>query len=172
MSFGGFASFAETSFSGQPDLNKVFLTGNSVTSSVGNIINIANATVVLTTAGSVTTSIGNFIVTDFQTVIPDTNVVTASTGTVTITGDANFAITGNVATAAVGDVVVKAGARVVLTTAGVATTAMSFDGTTIVAKAVIVPDGSVLTTSSTVGGVITWNDIDPNASQTWTNIET
>jgi len=43
---------------------------------------------------------------------------------------------------------------------------------TIVAKAVEVLSTNLLTSSVNGPGVVTWNDIDVNASQTWTNIET
>jgi hypothetical protein len=75
------------------------------------------------------------------------------------------------------------GARVVLTTAGSVTAAMSFDGSTIIGKAVVTPETSLVTGATTAAGVITWNPIDPGAaqdwteinvgaSQTWTNVET
>ena len=43
---------------------------------------------------------------------------------------------------------------------------------TIVAKAVVIPGTNLLTSAVTGPGVITWNDINTNASQTWTNVET
>jgi hypothetical protein len=171
MSFGGFSSFAETSFSGQQDLNKAFLTGNSVTSSIGNVITNIDAAVTVT-GNAVTAAVGDVVATDFAFVDVTTNLVTTAVGTVTVIGKANVTATTNVVTSSIGDAVTKANATVILTTAGSVTASMSFDGTTIIGKAVVVPDGSQLTASSTVSGVITWNEIDPNASQTWTNIET
>jgi hypothetical protein len=53
----GFDAFASSPFSTQTDLNKVFLTGNSVTSAVGNITLVGKATVLLT-GNAVTASVG------------------------------------------------------------------------------------------------------------------
>ena len=47
---------------------------------------------------------------------------------------------------------------------------MSFNGATIIGKANVTPTTSVVTGATTAAGVITWNPIDPNASQTWTEI--
>ena len=41
---------------------------------------------------------------------------------------------------------------------------------TITADCVVVPTGSSITITTTSAGVITWNDINVNASQTWTNV--
>ena len=60
---------------------------------------------------------------------------------------------------------------------------MSFNGATIIGKAVVLPTTNLVTGATTAAGVITWNPIDPGAaqdwteinlgaSQTWTNVET
>ena len=41
---------------------------------------------------------------------------------------------------------------------------------TITADCVVIPTGSAITVQTTSAGVITWNDINLNASQTWTEV--
>jgi allophanate hydrolase subunit 2 len=72
------------------------------------------------------------------------------------------------ATVSVGTVVAKANADVAATGSEMGTVAT---GTvTITADCVVVPTGSSITITTTSAGVVTWNEINLNASQTWTNV--
>ena len=71
---------------------------------------------------------------------------------------------------AAGTAVAKANADVPVTGSQIGTIAA---GTvTITADCVVIPTGSSITVQTTSAGVITWNEINLNASQTWTNVET
>jgi hypothetical protein len=74
--------------------------------------------------------------------------VTVSSGSVTIISDATFTVTGSGVTVSSG------------------TVTFTISGT-------VSPDGSGVTVSTGAAdvNVITWNAIDPGASQTWTNID-
>ena len=76
--------------------------------------------------------------------------VTVSQGTPTISGDASVTLTGNVVTVS-----------------------QNANGITFIITGSVVPTGSELTISTGAEdvNVITWNPIDPNASQTWTEID-
>ena len=78
------------------------------------------------------------------------NSVTVSQGTPTITADASVTLTGNVVTVS-----------------------QNADGITFVITGNVYPTGSAVTISTGAEdvNVITWNPIDPNASQTWTAID-
>ena len=78
------------------------------------------------------------------------NSVTVSQGTPTITADASVSPTGNAVTVS-----------------------QNVNGITFVISGSVVPTGSELTISTGAEdvNVITWNPIDPNASQTWTAID-
>ena len=144
----GFASFAERPFSTVDDDNNVTIqvTGNSLEISIG-AVNIIAGTIVE---------------------IPNPNRLTLGTGTVTITGDANFAVTGNATTLSVGTVVASGGATA--TTTGNALT-LATGNVTVTGNALITPVGSQLVVGTGELGVITWNDIIPGVNMTWTEIE-
>ena len=143
----GISSFAEFAF-GESTHQPVNLEGIQATISLGNISAIeANADV-----------------------SPSTNVSNISIGDLTFIGAANVTLSGNAVTTSLGSMTPKAAADVGVTTNLAGTVA---SGTvTIVAKAVIAATTNQLTSSVTGPGVITWNDINTNASQTWTNVET
>jgi len=143
----GIASFAEFAF-GESTHQPVNLEGVQATISLGNIATIeANADVSPTT-NIANISIGSLGFVGAANVLVTTNALTSSLGTMTPKGDANVSASTNLAgTVGVGSV-------------------------TIVAKAVIALDTNLLTSSVNGPGVVTWNDIDVNASQTWTNVET
>ena len=86
-----------------------------------------------------------------------TNVNNISIGDLTFVGAANVTLSGNGLTSSLGSMTPKAAADVAVT---------------IVAKAVEVLGTNLLTSSVNGPGVVTWNDINVNASQTWTNVET
>jgi hypothetical protein len=76
--------------------------------------------------------------------------VTVSQGTPTISGDATVTPTGNVVTVS-----------------------QNVNGITFIITGTVVPTGSAVTISTGAEdvNVITWNPIDPDATQTWTNID-
>ena len=143
----GVSSFGQYSFSGYTD-QPVNLEGIQATISLGNIATIeANADV-----------------------SPTTNIANISIGSLGFVGAANVLVTTNALTSSLGTMTPKAAADVAVTTNLAGTVASG--SVTIVAKAVEVLGTNLLTSSVNGPGVVTWNDIDPNASQTWTNVET
>jgi len=143
----GVSSFGQYSFSGYTD-QPVNLEGVQATISLGNIATIeANADVT-----------------------PNSNIANIAIGSLGFVGKANVLVTTNALTSSLGSATPKAAADVGVTTNLAGTVA---SGTvTIVAKAVVIPGTNLLTSAVTGPGVITWNDINTNASQTWTNVET
>ena len=143
----GISSFAEFAF-GESTHQPVNLEGIQATISLGNISAIeANADVTL-----------------------GTNVNNISIGDLTFVGAANVTVSGNGLTSSLGSMTPKAAADVAVSTNLAGTVGVG--SVTIVAKAVVVPDTNLLTSTVNGPGVVTWNDIDVNASQTWTNVET
>ena len=143
----GVSPFGQYSFSGYTD-QPVNLEGVQATISLGNIATIeANADVT-----------------------PNSNIANIAIGSLGFVGKANVLVTTNALTSSLGSATPKAAADVGVTTNLAGTVA---SGTvTIVAKAVVIPGTNLLTSAVTGPGVITWNDINTNASQTWTNVET
>ncbi len=78
------------------------------------------------------------------------NSVTVSQGTPTITADASVSPTGSAVTVS-----------------------QNANGITFIITGTVVPTGSAVTISTGAEdvNVITWNPIDPDATQTWTNID-
>ena len=143
----GISSFAEFAF-GESTHQPVNLEGIQATISLGDISAIeANADIT-----------------------PGTNVSNISIGDLTFVGAANVTVSGNAVTSSLGSMTPKAAADVAVTTNLAGTVGVG--SVTIVAKAVVVPDTNLLTSTVNGPGVVTWNDIDVNASQTWTNVET
>ena len=143
----GISSFAEFAF-GESTHQPVNLEGIQATISLGDISTIeANADVT-----------------------PGTNVSNISIGDLTFVGAANVTVSGNGLTSSLGSMTPKAAADVAVSTNLAGTVGVG--SVTIVAKAVVVPGTNLLTSTVNGPGVVTWNDIDVNASQTWTNVET
>ena len=143
----GISSFAEFAF-GESTHQPVNLEGIQATISLGDITAIeANADVTL-----------------------GTNVNNISIGDLTFVGAANVTVSGNAVTTSLGSMTPKAAADVAVTTNLAGTVGVG--SVTIVAKAVEVLGTNLLTSTVNGPGVVTWNDIDVNASQTWTNVET
>jgi hypothetical protein len=118
-----------------------------------------------------TISLGNISAIEANAdVSPSTNVSNISIGDLTFIGAANVTLSGNALTSSLGSMTPKAAADVAVTTNLAGTVASG--SVTIIAKAVIAATTNQLTSSVTGPGVVTWNDIDVNASQTWTNVET
>ena len=103
-------------------------------------------------------------------VTPGTNVSNISIGDLTFIGVANVTVSGNAVTSSLGTMIPKAAADVAVTTNLAGTVASG--SVTIIAKAVIAATTNQLTSSVTGPGVVTWNDVNVNASQAWTNVET
>ena len=99
-----------------------------------------------------------------------TNVNNISIGDLTFIGTANVTLSGNGLTSSLGSMTPKAAADVAVSTNLAGTVGVG--SVTIVAKAVVVPGTNLLTSTVNGPGVVTWNDINVNASQTWTNVET
>ena len=143
----GISSFAEFAF-GESTHQPVNLEGIQATISLGDITAIeANADVTL-----------------------GTNVNNISIGDLTFVGAANVTLSGNGLTSSLGSMTPKAAADVAVSTNLAGTVGVG--SVTIVAKAVEVLGTNLLTSSVNGPGVVTWNDINVNASQTWTNVET
>jgi len=143
----GISPFAEFAF-GESTHQPVNLEGIQATISLGDITTIeANADVTL-----------------------GTNVNNISIGDLTFVGAANVTLSGNGLTSSLGSMTPKAAADVAVSTNLAGTVGVG--SVTIVAKAVEVLGTNLLTSSVNGPGVVTWNDINVNASQTWTNVET
>ena len=143
----GISPFAEFAF-GESTHQPVNLEGIQATISLGDISAIeANADVTL-----------------------GTNVNNISIGDLTFIGTANVTLSGNGLTSSLGSMTPKAAADVAVSTNLAGTVGVG--SVTIVAKAVVVPGTNLLTSTVNGPGVVTWNDINVNASQTWTNVET
>ena len=143
----GVAAFGEFAF-GEATHQPVNLEGIQATIGLGNITAIeANADVTL-----------------------GTNVNNISIGDLTFVGAANVTLSGNGLTSSLGSMTPKAAADVAVSTNLAGTVGVG--SVTIVAKAVEVLGTNLLTSSVNGPGGVTWNDINVNASQTWTNVET
>ena len=143
----GVAAFGEFAF-GEATHQPVNLEGVQATIALGDISAIeANADVTL-----------------------GTNVNNISIGDLTFVGAANVTVSGNAVTSSLGSMTPKAAADVAVTTNLAGTVASG--SVTIIAKAVIAATTNQLTSSVTGPGVVTWNDVNVNASQAWTNVET
>ena len=143
----GVAAFGEFAF-GEATHQPVNLEGVQATIALGDISAIeANADVTL-----------------------GTNVNNISIGDLTFIGSANVTLSGNGLTSSLGSMTPKAAADVAVSTNLAGTVGVG--SVTIVAKAVVVPGTNLLTSTVNGPGVVTWNDINVNASQTWTNVET
>ena len=143
----GFASFAEFPIStAGPD--------NSVTISA--------------TANALSISIGNpGITADSITEIPTGSQVVLGLGTVTITGDANLSPTGSQVTLGTGTVTVTAGANI---SPSGNSLVISSGTVTITGTANVSPTGAALTLATGTVAAITWSEIIPGATMTWTPI--
>ena len=141
----GVAAFGEFAF-GEATHQPVNLEGVQATIALGDISAIeANADVTL-----------------------GTQVANVSIGDLTFIGTANVTLSGNGLTSSLGSMTPKAAADVDVSTNLAGTVGVG--SVTIVAKAVVVPGTNLLTSTVNGPGVVTWNDINVNASQTWTEI--
>ena len=143
----GFSSFAEFPFATVANDNNVTISAT------------ANALVI---------SIGNpGITADAITEIPSGSQVTLGIGTVTLTADANLSPTGSQVTLGTGLVTVTAGATV---SPSGNSLVISSGTVTITGDANVSPTGSALTLATGAIAAITWSEIQPGATMTWTPI--
>ena len=144
----GIASFAELPFStAGPDNSITFTAGaNTLAISIGNPGISADA-----------------IIED-----PTGSQIVLGTGTVTLTADANVTAVKNELTLGTGTVTVTAGATVVPSGNSLV---ISSGTVTITGTANVVPTGAPLTLSTGTVAAITWSEIQPGATMTWTPID-
>ena len=128
-----------------------------------------NNVLITVTGNALTISIGDpGITADAITEIPTPSQVVLGLGTLTITGDANLSPTGSEVTLGTGTVTVTAGATV---SPSGNSLVISSGTVTITADANISPDGSPLTLRTGTVSAITWSEIIPGVSMTWTPID-
>ena len=96
------------------------------------------------------------------------NALTLGFGELTITGDANLTAVKNELSLGIGTVTVTADANV---TAVKNALAISIGSATITANANVSPTGSGLTLATGTAQAITWSEIQPGATMTWTPID-
>ena len=145
----GFSSFAELPFATSSESDgavTISVTGNALQISIGNI----------------------GITADSIVEIANPNRLTLGAGTVTIIADANLSVTGNATTLSVGTAI--AIADIIIPVTGNALT-LSTGSVTVTGNALITPVGSQLVVDSKQPGIITWNEIVPGVTMTWTEIK-
>ena len=144
----GFAAFAERPFSTVADDGNVTITA---------------------TANTLSISIGNpGITADSIVEILTPNPLTLGIGSVTITGAANLSLSGNPVTLGIGNVTVSADANMYPTGNSVVITSGTV---TITGTADVTPTGASLALSSGNVAAITWSEIIPGVTMTWTPID-
>jgi hypothetical protein len=127
-----------------------------------------NSVTITAVKNTLTISIGNpGITADSIVEIPTGSEVVLGLGTLTISGDANLSPTGSQVTLGVGNVTVTAGATIA---ASGNSLVISSGTVTITAGAGIDPTGGSLTLASGTVSAITWSEIIPGATMTWTPI--
>jgi hypothetical protein len=127
-----------------------------------------NSVTISATANALVISIGNpGITADAIIEDPTGSQVTLGLGTLTITGDANLSPTGSQVVLGTGTVTVSAGATV---SPSGNSLVISSGTVTITADANISPTGSALTLATGTVAAITWSEIIPGATMTWTPI--
>ena len=145
----GFSSFAELPFATSSDSDgavTISVTGNALQISIGNI----------------------GITADSIVEIANPNRLTLGAGTVTIIADANLSVTGNATTLNVGTAIAFTDITIPVT--GNALT-LATGSVTVTGTALINPVGSQLVVDSKQPGIITWNEIVPGVTMTWTEIK-
>ena len=127
-----------------------------------------NSVTITAIKNTLTISIGNLGITaDSIVEIPDGSDVVLGLGTLTISGDANLSPTGSQVTLGVGTVTVTAGATIA---ASGNSLVISSGTVTITGSAVVNPTKASLTLASGTVSAITWSEIIPGATMTWTPI--
>ena len=127
-----------------------------------------NSVTITAVKNQLTLSIGNpGITADSIVEIPTGSQVVLGLGTLTISGDANLSPTGSQVTLGVGTVTVTAGATIA---ASGNSLVISSGTVTITGSAVVNPTKASLTLASGTVSAITWSEIIPGATMTWTPI--
>ena len=127
-----------------------------------------NSVTITAVKNQLTLSIGNpGITADSIVEIPTGSQVVLGLGTLTISGDANLSPTGSQVTLGVGTVTVTAGATIAASGNGLV---ISSGTVTITGSAVVNPTKASLTLASGTVSAITWSEIIPGATMTWTPI--
>jgi hypothetical protein len=144
----GIASFAELPFSTAGSDNSVTITAtaNTLAISIGNPGISADAIIEDPTGSQIVLGTGTVTLTGTANVSPTGSGVTLGTGTVTVSADANV-------TAVKNELVISSGT------------------VTITGTANVVPTGAPLTLSTGTVAAITWSEIQPGATMTWTPID-
>ena len=127
-----------------------------------------NSVTITAVKNTLTISIGNpGITADSIVEIPDGSDVVLGLGTLTISGDANLSPTGSQVTLGVGTVTVTARATIA---ASGNSLVISSGTVTITGSAVVNPTKASLALASGTVSAITWSEIIPGATMTWTPI--
>ena len=127
-----------------------------------------NSVTITAIKNTLTISIGNpGITADSIVEIPDGSDVVLGLGTLTISGDANLSPTGSQVSLGVGTVTVTAGATIA---ASGNSLVISSGTVTITGSAVVNPTKASLALASGTVSAITWSEIIPGATMTWTPI--
>ena len=127
-----------------------------------------NSVTITAVKNQLTISIGNpGITADSIVEIPTGSQVVLGLGTLTISGDANLSPTGSQVTLGVGTVTVTAGATIAASGNGLV---ISSGTVTITGSAVVNPTKASLILASGTVSAITWSEIIPGATMTWTPI--
>jgi len=145
----GFSSFAELPFATSSESDgavTISVTGNALQISIGNV----------------------GITADSIVEIANPNRLTLGAGTVTIIADANLSVTGNATTLNVGTAIAFTDITIPVT--GNALT-LATGSVTVTGTALINPVGSQLVVDSKQPGIITWTEIVPGVTMTWTEIK-
>jgi len=128
-----------------------------------------NSVTISATKNALVISIGNpGITADAIIEDPTGSQVTLGIGTVTLTADANLTAVKNELVLGTGTVTVTAGANI---TAVKNELVISSGTVTITGTANVSPTGSGLTLSTGTVAAITWSEIQPGATMTWTPID-
>ena len=144
----GFSAFSEFPFDTVAHDNSVTIsaTKNALAISIGNPGITADAIIEDPTGSQVTLGIGTVTLTGNANLTAVKNELVLGTGTVTVTADANV-------TAVKNELVISSGTVTITGTANVS------------------PTGSGLTLSTGTVAAITWSEIQPGATMTWTPID-
>jgi len=144
----GFSAFSEFSFAQVAKDNSVtiLVTANALTISIGNPGISADAIVEDVTKNALTLGTGTVTIRINTTFTALKNELTLGTGTVTVSADAN-------ATAVKNALVISSGS------------------VTITGDANVTPTGATLTLATGAIAAITWSEIIPGATMTWTPID-
>jgi len=127
-----------------------------------------NSVTITAVKNQLTLSIGNpGITADSIVEIPAGSDVVLGLGTLTISGDANLSPTGSQVSLGVGTVTVTAGATIA---ASGNSLVISSGTVTITGSAVVNPTKASLALASGTVSAITWSEIIPGATMTWTPI--